>query len=465
MDFEFQISNFKWIAVVLLTVAWPGRLPALDQVEAVKLSREYLASRDSAERRRLATTLDEYQGDIEPVIQELRAQTFQPIKSGYHPQEHFSVPELRKKHPRDLLYFMVPKDYSPDHPTGLIVFLHGGGRTTSRQAPRVFMNLPEENEPAHSYRLGDLFAATGMIAVGPSAPWNEDSPYRWCLRETDSYLADVIRECKSRFRIDPDRVFLMGHSMGGFGVYHHLQRQPDQFAAALVNSGSWSLGYWPVIRGTPLWIVQGVQDAREGVRWHYTDVAYGRWTDQLLSQEKLDYRYLEHHGKHAVSYGRPGIAQFLEAAPQMRRDPYFPHVVLASPLGFKKSYCFPVEHNRWLTLNGTVPGDIEYDELISSGNDFKSWRLEHRKSKRPGAAIEAINRGDNTILVTTQNVAKFTVWLHPRMIDEKKPVTIIVNGKTRFTERVKPSLATALESYERRGDWGLIYPIRIELVE
>ena len=27
----------------------------------------------------------------------------------------------------------------------------------------------------------------------------------------------------------------------------------------------------------------------------------------------------------------------------------------------------------------------------------------------------------------------------------------------------EPSLLTALESYERRGDWGLIYPIKIEL--
>jgi hypothetical protein len=30
---------------------------------------------------------------------------------------------------------------------------------------------------------------------------------------------------------------------------------------------------------------------------------------------------------------------------------------------------------------------------------------------------------------------------------------------------VTPSLLTALESYERRGDWGLIYPIKIVLSE
>jgi hypothetical protein len=82
---------------------------------------------------------------------------------------------------------------------------------------------------------------------------------------------------------------------------------------------------------------------------------------------------------------------------------------------------------------------------------------------RPGAAIEATSRGDNTIAVTARNVALFTVWLHPRMIDVNKPVKVVVNDKTRFDARVKPSLVTALESYERRGDWGLVYPVRVEI--
>ena len=77
--------------------------------------------------------------------------------------------------------------------------------------------------------------------------------------------------------------------------------------------------------------------------------------------------------------------------------------------------------------------------------------------------IDAINHGDNTIAVTTQNVARFTLWLHPRMVDAAKRVVVKVDGQVRFDDRVKPSLATALESYERRRDWGMIYPVKIEL--
>jgi len=113
-----------------------------------------------------------------------------------------------------------------------------------------------------------------MIGVGPSAPWNEDDHSRWCLPEADDYIADVVQECKTRFYIESDRVFLLGHSMGGFGAYHQVQRQPDRFAAVIASAGSWSLAQWPVIRGTAFCIVHGARDAELGARDRHTDVAF-----------------------------------------------------------------------------------------------------------------------------------------------------------------------------------------------
>jgi predicted esterase len=387
-DVEMTILGGTRVSVIvgmLVLIASSGSSRAMDQAEALKLAREYLASDDGAERRQLAADLAEYEGDPQPLIEKLAAQSYEPVEAGYHSEEHFSVAALLAKHPDDLLYFTVPKSYRPDRATGLIVFMHGGGNTSSRRAPRYFMNFPE-GEKDESSQLGDVFDAAGMIAVGPSAPWNRRSSYRWCLRQSDDYLADVIGECKSRFHIDPDRVFLIGHSMGGFGAYHHILRNPDRYAGVIVNAGSWSLAHWPVIRGTPLCIIHGVHDAVARQRWHYTDIEYARFTDKLLSRQRLDYTYFEHDGEHGVYNGRQYIARFLESAQKLRRNPYSPHVTLASPLGFDEDFCFPIEHNRWLTLDEAIDGKLDYDELVTNGADnFDDWRLEHRQSKFDGA--------------------------------------------------------------------------------
>src|SRR5262249_10273785 len=161
----------------------------------------------------------------------------------------------------------------------------------------------------------------------------------------------VILECKHRFNIDPNRVLLLGHSMGGFGAYQQALQSPDRYAAIISNSGSWNLGYWPVIRGTPVCTIQGVHDARPGVRWHYTDIAYGRSTDAIFTKLGLDHTYLEQNGNHSILYGRSQIEKYFKLTENVRRDPYFPHVTLASPNGFSIYRCYPVRHNRWLTLD------------------------------------------------------------------------------------------------------------------
>ena len=115
---------------------------------------------------------------------------------------------------------------------------------------------------------------------------------------------------------------------------------------------------------------------------------------------------------------------------------------------------------------------MEYDTVQGNGKSgsedcpmeqWSQWELRYRKVKRNGASIEAINRGANRLEVTTTNVSRLTLWLHPEMVDFSKPIRITLNGKPHFDRRVSPSLATLLESFERRGDWGLVYPAKIAL--
>jgi hypothetical protein len=175
---------------------------------------------------------------------------------------------------------------------------------------------------------------------------------------------------------------------------------------------------------------------------------------------------------HSVGYGKQYILEFFEASRKLRRDPFFPHVVLASPVGYSAAKCYPVRHNRWITLDSTTEGPLEYDALQSNGRghskdgpaeEWSQWELRYKKVQRSGAMIEAVNLGQNRLNVTITNVSRFTLWLHPQMVDFAEPIRITLNGQPCGNRRITPSLATLLESFERRRDWGLVYPAKITL--
>ena len=146
------------------------RIWALDENAAVKLCREYLASDNPAERQGLLARLAHYEGEIDPVLQSLGKRTYRPVEPGYHGEKHVASADLRKKHPEDLLYVVVPKDYRADRSTGLIVFLHGGGAATSPRAPQATLRFPDGDTPRYSSRSGDMLAATGAVRF-PLETW------------------------------------------------------------------------------------------------------------------------------------------------------------------------------------------------------------------------------------------------------------------------------------------------------
>jgi hypothetical protein len=67
------------------------------------------------------------------------------------------------------------------------------------------------------------------------------------------------------------------------------------------------------------------------------------------------------------------------------------------------------------------------------------------------------------VKVTATNVSQSILWLHPSMVDFRRPIQVAVNGEPRFDARVTPSLVTVLDSLERRRDWGSVYPAKITL--
>jgi hypothetical protein len=157
------------------------------------------------------------------------------------------------------------------------------------------------------------------------------------------------------------------------------------------------------------------------------------------------------------------------------RDPYPKRVIAMTPRGnyevidpktsgdpFRQAESL---HDRWVSIEKFTAGPIPVDHLIKKGTirtaeSYEAWldySAKRSRSTFQGARIEVENLGNNKFKATTTHVDSYSLWLHPTMVDFGRPITVTTNGVT--TEHTcKPSLLTALKSFGRKEDWGLIYP-------
>ncbi len=109
-----------------------------------------------------------------------------------------------------------------DYP--LYISLHGGGGT-----------LPEINDQQWENQIS-LYQVPYGIYVAPRAPWNEWD--MWFKEPVDRIIEEIVKVFYySDYEIDLDRVYLLGYSAGGDGVWRLATRMPDAFAAASMMAG------------------------------------------------------------------------------------------------------------------------------------------------------------------------------------------------------------------------------------
>src|SRR6266540_4613295 len=112
--------------------------------------------------------------------------------------------------------FYIPTNYDAKMKWPMVVALHGMGG--------------DENSFFTGYDNGAIRRVAeerGYIVVCPKGR----GPYSMYLVAAERDVLDVVNEMKRDFSIDDDRVYLMGHSMGGYGSWSIAVNNPDLFAA------------------------------------------------------------------------------------------------------------------------------------------------------------------------------------------------------------------------------------------
>ena len=316
----------------------------------------------------------------------------------------------------------VPAGYTGQQPMPLLVDLHCHGWS---QWYRPFQGHP-------AMELDD------MIVVAPHGRGSCD--YMWIAE--DDVLA-VIEEAERDYRIDPDRVYVTGYSMGGTGSWNMAVRFPGRFAASYPVAGNADISAWIKAwnkkedRETPLWdlrwfmrtntspvtfaenLCQMPVRVAHGALDSVVPVGHARSITQRLRE--LGYENIEYEedagGTHFL--GAP-TSERIAWLRRFRRDPWPRHV-------------------RYKTAWYRYPGAY--------------WvRINRFAERLKFAEIDVSAKPGNRVEVKTSNITEFMLTLNGKLVDMGQPVAAVVNGAAVRVQKVPPHGVVVFVS-DGKGGW------------
>ena len=155
----------------------------------------------------------------------------------------FEATVSRKVSYRYLLY--VPKAYEADATKRfpLLLFLHGSGERGDDLAKVKVHGPPRQLDGRDDFPF---------VVVSPQCPDDQ----RWQADALAALLDDVTR----RLRIDAERVYVTGLSMGGRGTWDLAMSHPDRFAAIAPVCGGAIPDRACNLKGVPVRAFHGLKD-------------------------------------------------------------------------------------------------------------------------------------------------------------------------------------------------------------
>ena len=150
--------------------------------------------------------------------------------------------------------YATPKSFDPSQKYPLIIYLHGaGGRGHDPAGAR------------YPYMMEEYIHQNGIEAI-VAGPLCEFDNWYMCFSE----LIEFVRFAATMDNVDPDRVYLMGSSMGGYATWAMLMSVPELFAAAVPICGGGMAWNAYRIKNIPVWtfhgLVDGAVDVSESIR-------------------------------------------------------------------------------------------------------------------------------------------------------------------------------------------------------
>jgi hypothetical protein len=301
----------------------------------------------------------------------------------------------------------------PEGGRSLYLSMHGGGNAPARVNDRQWENQKTLYEPAEGLYLAPR---------APTNTWN-----LWHEAHIDPLFDRLIENLVVFEDVNPDRVYLLGYSAGGDGVYQLAPRMADRFAAAAMMAGHPNETSPLGLRNIGFALHVGGRDGA----YQRNEVA-GEWKAQLAQLHAEDPEGYRHQVMIHEEKGHWMEREDAVALPWMAelvRNPRPRRIV------WKQD---DVTHTRyyWLAV----------DE-------------DHAKA---GALVRA-DRTEQVIDIQSDDLDAVTVLLDDELVDLDQPVTIRWNGRERFAGRPDRTIGGLVQSLSERADRGCLYPARVTI--
>ena len=225
--------------------------------------------------------------------------------------------------------FLVPANYDPAQKYPLILSLHGAGGvgndnlSSLRTWNAIFVDPAWRKEypcfvvapqSPSSWRITgeEMPELSDERIAGYSEFWRKqierrkERSTRWTSDPNDkgslSIAIELVEKLVKEYSVDGDRIYVLGHSMGGFGSWNAVWARPDLFAAAVPTAGGlmpWK--DWSRFAKVPVWTFHGAADPVVSVQ--FTREIFGKTKELKGNMKFTELKGVPHSAsKHAFAY-------------------------------------------------------------------------------------------------------------------------------------------------------------------
>lgn len=158
---------------------------------------------------------------------------------------------------------LKPRNYDETKHYPFVLFLHGAGE-------RGADNQAQLKNGAPLFLKSEVRDKFPCFVLAPQCPpdktwttvkdWKGPNPFVEEPTEPMKLVFGAVEAVLKEFSIDQDRLYVTGLSMGGYGTWDVITRQPDRWAAAVPVCGGGDVSKIAPAKGMAIWAIHGAID-------------------------------------------------------------------------------------------------------------------------------------------------------------------------------------------------------------